>query len=344
MPNRIRFRNGRFNNTQFSDVSGHANFNETFPLFSWYVIESDNTRFKNTGVHVVYDFGGAIDGPSGTSCLGAATGGSSNQSNSATNPCGNGNGGSYPGLLNSSEAAAVALPGNLRYPGSYYCQFGDCSELIGTTGLPAAGGPGGTTGRIDPGTVVTEGLQGFLSQTEIIEWGKLPYLPGENGGIRGHVVYSSTRPFDDPQILFQNLWEPLVPNVTVNLYQETAQPDGTIGLKLIDTTKTSSWDAYAQGFRSTGVPNLNCPGQPTTDPFFNYTLAGTPNYLTPNTALPNNSQFKCYDGIHNINQVTHPKWRTSSRPQTAPAASPIRMPDGSPPRRHPAVGQMRGPR
>jgi hypothetical protein len=32
-------------------------YNGTFPLFSWYVAESDNTRFKNTGVHVVYDFG-----------------------------------------------------------------------------------------------------------------------------------------------------------------------------------------------------------------------------------------------------------------------------------------------
>jgi hypothetical protein len=303
VPSRIRFRNGRFNNTQLSDISGHANFNETFPLFNWYVIESDNTRFKNTGVHVAYDFGGAIDGPSGTSCLGAAAGGSSNQSNSATNPCGNGNGGAYQGLLNSTEPAAVALPSALRYPGSYYCRFGDCSELVGTTGFPAAGGLGGATGRIDPGSVVTEGLQGFLSQTEILEWGKLPYLPGENGGIRGHVVYSSTRPFDDPSILFQNLWEPLVPNVTINLYRETAQPDGTIGLQLVDTTKTSSWDAYAQGFRSSGVPNLNCPGQPTSDPFFNYTLAGTPNWLTPNTALPNNSQFKCYDGMHNFNQV-----------------------------------------
>ena len=302
VPNRIRFRNGRFNNTLLSDVSGHANFNETFPLFSWYVIESDNTRFKNTGVHVVYDFGGQIDGPSGTNCLGALSGGSSNQSNSATNPCGNGTGGSYQGLLNSSEPAAVALPGNLRYPGSYYCTFADCSELVGTTGFPAAGGAGGSTGRIDPGSVVTEGLQGFLSQTEIVEWGKLPYLPGENGGIRGHVVYSSTRPFDDPAILFQNLWEPLVPNVTINLYQETVQPDGSVGLKLIDTTKTSSWDAYAQGFRSAGIPNMNCPGQPTSDPFFPYTLAGTPNYLTPGP-LPYNSQYKCYDGMHNFNQV-----------------------------------------
>jgi len=302
VPNRIRFRNGRFNNTQLSDVSGHANFNETFPLFSWYVAESDNTRFKNTGVHVVYDFGGQIDGPAGTNCLGALSGGSSNQSNSASNPCGNGTGGSYQGILNSVEPAAVALPGNLRYPGSYYCTFADCSELVGTTGLPAAGGSGGSTGRVDPGSVVTEGIQGFLSQTEILEWGKLPYLPGENGGIRGHVVYSSTRPFDDPSILFQNLWEPLVPNVAINLYQETAQPDGTVGLKLIDTTKTTSWDNYAQGFRSPGIPNMNCPGQPTSDAFFPYTLAGTPNYLTPG-ALPYNSQFKCYDGMHNFNQV-----------------------------------------
>ena len=301
VPNRIRFRNGRFNNTQFTDSSGHADMNEVFPLFSWYVAETDNTRFKNTGVHVVYDYGGQIDGPSGTNCLSALNNGSSNQSNSASNPCGNGNGGSYQGLLNSSEAMPV--PTGLRYPGSYYCQYGDCSELVGTTGFPAAGGPGGSTGRVDPGSVVTEGLQGFLSQTEILEWGKLPYLPGENGGIRGHVVYSSTRPFDDPTILFQNLWEPLVPNVTINLYQETAQPDGTLGLKLIDTTKTTSWDSFAQGFRPTGVPNMNCPGQPLTDPFFPYTLYNTPQYLNPGTALPNNSQFKCYDGMHNFNQV-----------------------------------------
>jgi hypothetical protein len=307
VPMRIRFRNGRFNNTQLTDITGHANFNETFPLFNWYVVESDDTRFKNTGVHVVYDYGGQIDGPSGTNCLGALSGGSSNQSNSATSPCGNGNGGSYQGLLNSREP--IPLPHSLRYPGSYYCLYGDCSELIGTTGFPsAAASPGGSTGRIDPGSVVTEGLQGFLSQTEILEWGKLPYLPGENGGIRGHVVYSSTRPFDDPTILFQNLWEPLVPNVTINLYQETPAPDGTTLLKLIDTTVTSSWDAYAQGTRSgagttAAVPNLNCTGQTTADPFFNYTLAGTPQYLNPNTPLPNNSQYKCYDGLHNFNQV-----------------------------------------
>ena len=38
---------------------------------------------------------------------------------------------------------------------------------------------------------------------EFIEFGKKPYAPGENGGIHGHVVYASTRPFDDPQLLLQ---------------------------------------------------------------------------------------------------------------------------------------------
>jgi hypothetical protein len=282
VPNRVRVRNGKFNNTVLSDSSGHANFNETFPLFNWYVLESDNSRFKNTGVHTVYDAGGMIDGPA---------------------PSGNGRTGKYQGLLGSVETPALAVPSALRVPGAYYCSNGDCSERSGVAGFPPAGGPGGSTGRIDPGSVVMEGVQGFISQTEIIEWGKLPYLVNENGGIRGHVVYSSTRPFDDPQLLFQNLWEPLVPGVTINLYQETPAPDGTVGLKLVDQTKTSSWDLYAQGFRAAGVPNMNCPGQDPNDPFFPYTLSGTTNYLTPGSTLPSNSQYKCYDGLHNFNQV-----------------------------------------
>ena len=49
---------------------------------------------------------------------------------------------------------------------------------------------------------------------------------------------------------------------------------------------------------------MNCPGQdPVNDPFFGYTLAGTRNYLTPNTPLPFNSQYKCFEGYHNLNQM-----------------------------------------
>ena len=58
-----------------------------------------------------------------------------------------------------------------------------------------------STGRIDPPWVLSEGWQGFAGQSNFLEFGKTPYVPGENGGIRGHVVYASTRPFDDPHAL-----------------------------------------------------------------------------------------------------------------------------------------------
>jgi hypothetical protein len=302
VPSRVRFRNGKFSNTLFSDNGGLAHFNETFPLFNWYVVESDTTRFRGTGVHVVNDIGGQIDGPA---------------------PMGNGNTASaYQGLLNSREVCP--LPANLRYPGSVYCSPGDpqcartnlltnptgggATPTVCTAGQTSVPAPSTSSGRIDPGSVDAEALQGFISQIQVLDWGKMPYLAGENGGIRGHTVYSSTRPFDDPQLLFQNLWEPTVPNVTVNLYQESLAPDGTTALKLVDTTTSSSWDDYAQGFRAAGVPNMNCPGQDPNDPFFGYTLAGTRNYLNPGTTttpntLPNNSQYKCYDGMHLFNQI-----------------------------------------
>ena len=97
------------------------------------------------------------------------------------------------------------------------------------------------------------------------------------------MVYASTRPFDDPALLLQLSWEPLVPNVTINLYQEGTAPDGSTSLKLVDTTQTSSWDDWAQGFRADGnpfyptasLPNMNCPGQSTADPFY-FTLFNQP--------------------------------------------------------------------
>ena len=169
-----------------------------------------------------------------------------------------------------------------------------------------------STGRIDAPWVAAEAWQAFIGQNNFIEFGKAPYVPGENGGIHGHVIYASTRPFDDPQMLVQTQWEPLVPNVTMNLYQEGTAADGvTPTLTLVDTTQTSSWDDWAQGFRSDGVPNMNCPGQSTADLFY-FTLHNQPNYLdlynsaarrAGSDALPYNSQFKCYDGMHDWNQL-----------------------------------------
>ena len=54
----------------------------------------------------------------------------------------------------------------------------------------------------------------------------------------------------------------MVPHVKLNLYKEDVASDGvTQTLTLVDHTETSSFDDWAQGFRTDGVPNMNCPGQ-----------------------------------------------------------------------------------
>jgi hypothetical protein len=308
----IRFRDGSYSNFNNTDLSGNAGFNEIFPLFSWYVVEGFSTRYKSTGTHIVYDAGGPADGS--PSC--AATG---------SPPCGS----SSIGSMLANTAEVISVPTNLRVPGAVYCKTADC------TGKSIANGPGSSdapsvcttsngqttcstqlsTGRIDPPTWFgTEGWQGFSGQNSFIEFGKKLYAAGETGGIFGEVIYASTRPFDDPALLIHTSWTPDVPNVVVNLYQEGTAADGSVSLKLVDTTKTSSFDDWAQGVRSDGMPNMNCPGQgvatgPNADLFF-FSLYNQPNWLdqynnggTPAHPLPNNSQFKCYDGMHNWNQL-----------------------------------------
>ncbi|PYU44661.1 MAG: hypothetical protein DMG54_08485, partial [Acidobacteria bacterium] len=284
----IRFRDGSFSNFNNTDLAGNAGFNEIFPLFSWYVVETTTTRYKSTGTHVVYDAGGPADGTCTT----------------ATAPCGSSNIGTF--YANTSEQ--VPVPAGLRVPGARYCANADC---------PAGDTAGGSTGRVDPAWVLTEGWQGFSGQNSFIEFGKMPFAAGENGGINGHVVYASTRPFDDPSLLLQLSWEPQIPHVTINLYQEGTAADGSQSLRLVDTTQTSSWDDWAQGFYpGTNKPYMSCPGQGTAsgtnaDLFF-FTLFNQPDYLDLYNSqhggpavhtLPNNSQFKCYDGMHNWNQV-----------------------------------------
>ena len=293
----VRYRDGSMANNLLTDFTGTANFNETFPLFNWYVVETDNTRYKTTGTHTVYDVGGPADG---TSCGG-------------TNPACGPSGTPYAFLANTYEN--LPLPSNLSVPGAVYCTDATCSGSSIWTSAPNS--QGNSSGRIDPPWVFAEGWQGHIGQGNFIEFGKTPYAPGENGGIRGHVVYASTRPFDDPQMLVQTQWTPLIPHVTMNLYQEGFATDGvTPTLTLVDTTQTSSWDDWAQGFRSDSIPNINCPGQGaatgTNADLFFYSIYNQPNYLNlynyyynngPLTALPYNSQYKCYDGMHSWNQI-----------------------------------------
>jgi len=46
VPTNIRFRDGSYSNFNNTDLAGNAGFNEVFPLFSWYVIETDSTRYR----------------------------------------------------------------------------------------------------------------------------------------------------------------------------------------------------------------------------------------------------------------------------------------------------------
>jgi uncharacterized repeat protein (TIGR01451 family) len=141
------------------------------------------------------------------------------------------------------------------------------------------------------------GLQGFISQTEKIDWGKTVLPAGQNGGFSGLVVYTSTRGFDDPGLEVQFMWEPLVPRVPVNLYQKVTGADGSTTLKLVAKTTTTSWDDVAAGTYSDSVRNPlaigkpSCPGQVSdaSDPYVHQVLGS-------DTA-------RCYDGFHNWNQV-----------------------------------------
>ena len=64
-PVRVRQVNGKPLNIESTDLDGLAPFDETFPAFAWYTVESDTTRYRGTGVHVVNDAGGPLDGPTG---------------------------------------------------------------------------------------------------------------------------------------------------------------------------------------------------------------------------------------------------------------------------------------
>lgn len=292
----IHYRDGSvgfFNNT---DLNGYAGFNEVFPFMNWLVVETSSTRYKPTGVHTVYDAGGPVD------CSSQAVGGR------CTNVARD--------LANTD--VRVPLPSDLRMPGALYCDTADCLTGDAGTGL--------STGTVFPpqpwGT--TQGWQGLLGQNSFMEFGVKPFkpadpvanTPAENGGISGMVVYASTRPFDDPSLSLQLSWEPGVPRVKINLYSETVDDNGNQKLTLMDSTMSASWDDWAQGFRRDAngnlvmaadgksfVPNMNCPGQTSDSPFF-ATLKNSKQWLDADKhAIAYQSQFKCYDGWSQLNQI-----------------------------------------
>jgi hypothetical protein len=315
VPFNIRYRDGSYANFNNTDLAGYAGFNEVFPRLNWLVVDIDQARHKLANVHVVYDAGGPADNTtmvsdgSGQSVLCT--------SSSATARCGDSTIAS--GFANTVESPTAHLPAALRVPGSRYCASADCPAS--DPGFNPAGSNAGSTGRVDQGWASTQGWQGLLGDNGFLEFAMKPFQANENGGIRGHVLYTPTRPFDDPALLLQLSWAPGIPSVKVNLYQKTVDDNGVEHLKLVDITTSTSWDGWAQGFRRdangnlltytftdadgshTGyIPNMSCPGQETNSPFF-FTMQDGRFPLDESRELAARGRFKCYDGWSMLNQL-----------------------------------------
>ena len=94
--------------------------------------------------------------------------------------------------------------------------------------------PDGSLWRTEKGMVLTQALQVFAGQTNVLEFGKAEYMDydktdplpfnwvfvGENGGISGMVHYAVTRAEEDPRYAVAETWEAGLPRVQVALYAD----------------------------------------------------------------------------------------------------------------------------
>lgn len=195
---------------------------------------------------------------------------------------------------------------------------------------------GGLPYRTESGQVLTQALQGFLGQSSVIEWGKVNYAPGENGGISGIVQYATTRAEDDPRYAAAEFWEPGIPRVQVNLYRDGSGPtnlpdkaiddvdaNGAVELADVDNYPFCWSDADFVSAHAELCPSgqvagpedidRNYPGQvagnfdmgdaiqiATTDSFDDNVPTGCQGDVY---TAPNGQATDCFDGLRNFNQV-----------------------------------------
>jgi len=257
-PNGSGFRNGGSHN-QLSDFAATPIQRGPSPLSSGTLPNRTTPVSRTPAWHRGVLLWRKVDGPLGPTAWLRISGGTANQSNSASNPCGTVTGGSYrhPEL---GRARRRRASGNLLYRDRI---LHVCRRLGSGRhhGLPACRRLGGSPAD-RPGLVVTEGIQAFLTRRRSWSGASCLTCRGERR-IRGPRVYSSTRPSTTRPILFQNLWEPWFRTSASICIQETTA-DGTVCLKWIDTTNHQLAN-YAAGLPLARHPNMNCPGQPTSD-------------------------------------------------------------------------------
>ncbi|HBA85935.1 MAG TPA: hypothetical protein DCZ95_17770 [Verrucomicrobia bacterium] len=106
----------------------------------------------------------------------------------------------------------------------------------------------------ETGPILTQAAHLFLNQFCRIDWGKIDYPQGENGGISGIAFYSTTRAEEDPREAAGDAWEPGIPRVQVVLYGDVdlnkviddLDGDGGVTLADVDNYPLGWWDDPAQ--------------------------------------------------------------------------------------------------
>ncbi len=181
----IRWRDGRIYQSMAIDVEGAAPLEQVFPFFHWLVLETDFAKFKATGVTITVDNGGG-DG-------------------STVNPD---NDLQANGFIAQPQNAGLDVDGNpIALPD---CDTNPDAKECTTDGYSL-------TLR---GPALTLGMQGFLGQKSVVEFGKTTYGADENGGISGVAVNAITRAEHDPRFAAAEIWEPGIPRVQFALYQD----------------------------------------------------------------------------------------------------------------------------
>jgi len=199
----LRWRDGSMYQSFATDGEGIAPFDEVFPFFHWLVAEVDFIDKKATGATFVIDAGGPVDkGTDAFPGFGQLT--------------------PQPQCIDAIDVSTVGYD-----PTTDTCPVG--SEAINTAATDPAFHD--NLSRTETGPVLTQGIQGFLGQTNVALFGKVDYKAydfssfpptfiGENGGISGIVFYATTRAEDDPRYAAAETWEPGIPRVQVALYAD----------------------------------------------------------------------------------------------------------------------------
>lgn len=238
----LRWRDGTIYQATVSDLNGEWALNEVFPLFRNYIIEVDFARLKATGATIIVDDGGTVN----------------------PNP-------PFDGKINPQPqtcTAASIAEGTIAEYGPDLIAGTPDDVLCTTVGQPIIHPfRNDNLARLEQGLVLLEATTIYADQTNIIDWGKVDYQPGENGGLSGVIVYATTRAEDDPQLAATDPWEPGIPRVQVNLYADWNNDgiiddfDGNGRIELADVDNYPFQWAPQYQFLDDGSPNPNWTGR-----------------------------------------------------------------------------------